>query len=784
MTLHSNHDPSQERFAVGQPVPRTEDPKLLRGEGRYTDDVSLPNQVYAVMVRSRQAHGVLRGVDTAAARAMPGVLGVYVAADLAAYGPLKNQTPLKSRDGSEMRRRFRPALAGDHVRFVGDPVACVIASSIAEAKDAAEAVVLDIDVLPAVTDPRRAAQPGAPEIYREAPGNVALDFHFGDSAKVEAAFAAAAHVTRRTLINNRIAICALEPRAAVGSYDPASERWALYAPTQGVHNIREQLAKEILKVPIDKVRVVTGNVGGSFGMKHLFPEYVCVLHAARALGRPVKWTDERSDSFVSDSHGRGARVEGELALDKDGGFLAMRLDAYSDLGGYLTRASPIWCTLNFAKNGIGVYRTSLIEVTARATYTNTSPIGAYRGAGRPEANYFLERLVEAAAAEMGIGADEIRRRNHIDVAQLPYKTPAGNVYDSGDFAALFEETLLVADWDGFAARKTESRSRGRLRGRGISNFLETSAPLAKELGGFRFEADGTVLMISGTLDYGQGLATPFAQLMSRELGIPFEHFRLKQDDSDVVTYGGGSGGSKSTMCGGTALTLSARQVIAQGRQIAAHLLEAAAADIEFAAGNFRIAGTDRGVGILEIAARLHAGYKPPSDAPQSLDVHMTHDVTSVSMFPNGCHVAEVEIDPETGQVEVVKYVSVNDFGVVINPLIVAGQVHGGVVQGIGQALFEASVYDEETGQLLSGSFMDYALPRAGDAPMIEVVSHPAPAKTNMLGVKGCGEAGCAGALPSVVNAVVDALSEVGVRHINMPATPYAVWRAIQDAKQL
>ena len=776
-------DPSIEKFAVGQPVPRNEDPKLLRGEGRYTDDVSMPDQVYAVMVRSVVAHGVLKGIDVAAARTMPGVLGVYTAADLKEYGVLNNVTALTSKDGSKMKGPARPILASDKVRFLGDPVAFVVARSVEEAKDAAEAVMVDIDALPAVTSPSIAAKPGAPQLYDDAPGNVAMDFHFGDEAKVNAAFAQAAHVTRLPLANNRVVICAMEPRAGIGMYDKAAGRWTLYAPTQGVSGIRDQLAKEILKTTPDKVRVVTGNVGGSFGMKHLFSEYVCILHAARELGVPVKWTDDRSGSFLSDSHGRAAEVTGELALDKDGKFLAVRITGYSDIGGYATRLAPLFCTLNFAKNGISVYRTPLFQVSVKVMYTNAHAIGPYRGAGRPEGNYFMERLVEAAAAEMKIDPIELRLRNHIQNDQFPYQTSVGTNYDSGDFSALLKEALDVADWKGFDKRKADSKTRGRLRGRGVSNFLEVTAPLGKELGGIRFEADGTVTMVSGTLDYGQGLGTAFAQLLSAKLGVPHDRFVLKQDDSDVVTFGTGSGGSKSTMCGGIALVMSSDKVIEQGKELAAHALEAAAADIEFTRGQFRIAGTDRSIGILDLAAKIRAGLKLPEGAPKSLDVHMTHDVPNVATYPNGCHIVEVEIDPETGVVEVAQYASVNDFGVMVNPLIVEGQVHGGVVQGIGQALYESTVYDEETGQLLSGSFMDYALPRAGDVSRIGFVSHPSPATTNMLGTKGCGEAGCAGALPSVMNAVVDALRNVGVDHIDMPATPHKVWQAIQAARK-
>ena len=782
MDLRSDpHDLALLKFGVGQPVPRSEDPKLLRGHVRYTDDVALPGQAYAAIVRSRIAHGVIKAIDISAARAMPGVLAVHTGADLAGYGPLKCTVPFKNRDGTPMKGPPRPALTCDKVRFVGDPLACVVAETALQAKDAAEAVAVEIEPLPAVVRPHEAAAPGAPLIHDEAPGNIALDYHYGDADAVAAAFARAAHVTRLELINSRLVVNAIEPRAAIGLYDAASGRFTLHVPTQGVMGMKGSIA-DILGIEPRQVRILTGNVGGSFGMKAApFPEYVCVLHAARALGRPVKWTDERSGSFVSDSHGRDHELTAELALDAEGTFLAVRITSFGNMGAFLSQVAPMPATINTVKNVQSVYRTPLIEVATKCVFTNTSHVSAYRGAGRPEGNYYMERLIDAAAAEMKIDRIALRRKNQIRPREIPRKTASGSTYDSGDFPAVLRHALDVADVEGFARRKRDSRRRGKVRGLGIGSFLEVTAPPSKEMGGIRFEADGTVTIVTGTLDYGQGHAAPFAQVLSEKLGIPFERIRLAQGDSDELIAGGGTGGSKSIMHSGTAVVEAAGKVIEQGKQIASHLLEAAAADLEFSHGRFVIAGTDRSIGIMQLAERLRDGLDLPQGLPATLDVRHVSDGPAAATYPNGCHVFEIELDPDTGVIEVVRYVCVNDFGTVINPLIVEGQLHGGVVQGIGQALMERTVYDDD-GQFLTGSFMDYALPRALDSPEITVVDHPAPATTNVLGVKGCGEAGCAGSLTSVMNAVADALSAFGIRHLDMPATPYRVWSAIRNAQ--
>jgi carbon-monoxide dehydrogenase large subunit len=753
---------------IGDAVRRTEDPALLSGKGRYTDDVNEPGQAYAYIVRSQHAHGVLKGINAEAARAMPGVLAVYTAEDLAAHGPHKCALDFKMRDGSPMKRPVRKSLASGKVRYVGDPVACVVAETAVQAKDAAEAVEVDIDPLPAVTLASAAARPDAPQLYDDVPGNVQLDFLWGEPDKVAQAFATAAHVTKLSLRNTRVVVAAMEPRSAVCKYD--GERFILTCQSQGVFALRNQLA-EILGVPQEKVKLVTPNVGGSFGMKaSIYPEYVCLAHAARELKRPVKWTDERSGSFLSDQHGRDHEMTAELALDASGRFLALRVQGYGNVGAWVGTVAPQPMSMNVVRNVCGVYRIPLLEVSTKIMLTNTTPVSAYRGAGRPEANYYMERLCDEAAREMGIDRFEIRRRNHVRPAEIPYKNAAAMTVDSGDFGAIFEKALKAAE--GFEQRKAESRARGRLRGLGVGSYMEVTAPPNKEMGGIRFENQGGVTMISGTLDYGQGHAAPFAQVLSQHLGIPFEKIRLLQGDSDEIVFGAGTGGSRSAMMGGGALAQAAAVVVTKGKELAAEALEAAAADIEFSNGRYVVAGTDRAIEIMELARKY----------PGKLDVkHVTEVIPSA--FPNGCHVAEVEIDPETGKVEVVRYHSVNDFGTVLNPLIVEGQVHGGVVQGIGQCLMEDARYDE-SGQLLTGSFMDYALPRAEDIKVaINWQSHPVPATTNPLGSKGCGEAGCAGAMTSVMNAIVDALRPLGIHHFDMPASPPRVWQAIRTASR-
>jgi len=761
---------------IGEPVRRTEDPTLLRGEGRYTDDLNEPGQAYAYIVRSPHAHGLLKGVSVETARGMPGVLAVYTAPDLAAYGPHKCALDFKQRDGTPMKKPIRKSLTQDKVRFVGDPVACVVAETYNQAKDAAEAVELDIEPLPAVATASEAAKPGAPRLYDDVPSNVALDFLWGEPEKVAPAFAGAAHVTKLSLRNTRVVVAAMEPRAGICSFDKLNNKWTLTVPGQGVWGQKGQLV-DILGVTPDKVRIRSYHVGGSFGMKApIYPEYVCLAHAARALGRPVKWTDERSGSFLSDHHGRDHEMTAELALSASGKFLALRITGFGNVGAYLSTVAPQPPSMNVVRNVCGVYKIPLLEVSTKVCFTNTSPVSAYRGAGRPEANMYMERLVDEAARQMGIDRFELRRRNHLQPSDIPYKNAAQMTVDSGDFGAVFERALKAGDVENFLRRKLESKARGKLRGLGVGSYMEVTAPPNKEMGGIEFGGGATgaphITFITGTLDYGQGHASPFAQILSSRLGVPFESIRLLQSDSDRLLFGAGTGGSRSAMMGGSAAIEAADLVIKKGKALAAEELEAAATDIEFDGGKFVVAGTDKAVGILDLAKKH----------PGKLDtMHVTEVIPSA--FPNGCHVCEVEIDPETGVVEVVRYSSVNDFGVVVNPLMVEGQIHGGVVQGMGQCFMENARYDE-TGQLLTGSFMDYALPRASDFEAQPTwQSHPVPATTNPLGAKGCGEAGCAGSMTSVMNAVVDALSELGITHFDMPASPPRVWEAIRKARR-
>ena len=771
-----------QKYAIGQPVHRKEDDALVRGKGKYTDDFNLPGQLYAWIVRSSHAHGVIRGIDTSAAKGMPGVHGVWTGADFATddYAPFTCAMPLKNRDGSPLLQTNRLALMTDKVRFVGDPLAFVVADTIAQARDAAEAVEVDIEPLPVVTRADAAAEAGAPRLYEHIPDNVALDYHYGNTAAVEAAFAGAAHVTRLDIANTRVAVVAMEPRAALAVWDKSSERYTIYAPTQGVAGNSAALA-QLLKVSRDKVRLLTANVGGSFGMKNIhYPEYICILHAAKSLGRPVKWTDERSGSFLSDSQGRAQTIRAELALDSNGKFLAVRVSGYGNLGAYISNVSPNPLSANIAKNLASVYSTPLLSVDIKCVLTNTTLLGAYRGAGRPEANYFMERLIDRAAAELRVDRLALRKRNFVKSSQMPFSAASGVTYDSGDFRGLFNKALELSDHAGFGKRKKESRKRGKLRGIAVGSYLESTAPPRNELGKIVFEADGTVKLVTGTLDYGQGHATPFAQILSAQLGVPFEMIKLEQNDSDIVHSGSGTGGSRSITASGLAIVEASALVIAKGKLAAAHLMEAAEGDIEFANGRFTIAGTDRGIDIMELAHRLREG-RIPDGLPASLNVdHTSREVPST--YPNGCHVAEVEIDPDTGVVQVVRYTGVNDFGTIVNPMLVSGQMHGGVAQGIGQALMEEVSYDS-SGQPITGSLMDYAMPRAEDIPLMSVGNHPSPAKSNPLGTKGCGEAGCAGSLTTIVNAVIDALSEFGVSQIEMPLTPERVWRVIHDARK-
>jgi carbon-monoxide dehydrogenase large subunit len=779
--LPESTDDMFEKYAIGQSVARTEDPRLLTGGGQFTDDLNLPGQLHAYVFRSPHAHATILSLDVTAARAAPGVLLVLTARELAAEGvkPLPNRMPVKSRDGTPLIKPDRPALARGRVRHRGEAVAMIVAETLSQARDAAEEIEFDVEALPAVTDPKAAGAPDAPQLHNEAPGNLALDWEFGDEAKTDRIFAAAHHVQHLTLRNNRIVVAAMEPRAALAQFDPARERYTLYVPSQGVFGITGVISEHILGIPRDKLRIVTRDVGGSFGMKSApYPEYIAALVAARLVGRPVKWCDERSDSFLSDQHGRDSWADASLAFDAQGKILAGRIISHANLGAYLSPVGPGPSTRNIPRNFPSVYRLPVIHVRTYARFTNTTPIGAYRGAGRPEGVYFMERLMDEAARAMNIDRIALRRRNLITPAQIPYDAVSGLTYDSGDFPAILDAALKAADWDGFEARRRASAQHGKLRGIGLACYLEVTGPPATEMGELRFEDDGTVTMVSGSLNYGQGHASTFAQIVSAHLGVPFGALRLLQGDSDELIAGAGTGGSRTTISAGTLLIQACDLVIENGRQLAAHVLEAAPEDITFARGEFRITGTDRAIAIMDLAARLRDLGPLPAGLPPSLDARLAAE-TPPSAFPNGCHVAEIEIEPETGALTVVRYGVVDDFGTLINPMLVEGQIHGGIVQGLGQALMEETVYDA-AGQLVAGSFMDYALPRADCVPDFEFISRPVPAMTNPLGAKGCGEAGTTGALPAVMNAIVDVLArERAITHFDMPATAQRIWAALR-----
>jgi len=760
------------KFGVGQPVRRVEDARLLTGKGRYTDDTSVPNQAHAYVLRSPHAHAAINRIDTTAAAKMPGVLAVLTGADVAAdkLGDILCKVDYKNRDGSPMAKPRRPALAQGRVRFVGDPVALIVAETLAQARDAADAVAVDYEPLPAVADTAAALKPGAPQIWPEINGNLALDWQMGDEAAADAQFKLAKRTVALELVNNRIVVNSMEPRGAIGQYDKSTGSYTIHVSSQGVHNVAAQMA-EALGVKYEQVRCITGDVGGGFGMKiFAYPEYLLVLWAAKRVGRPVRWAPERSEAFVSDTHGRDHVSRAELALDGEGRFLAIKVRTVANLGAYLSNYGPFIPTDCGSGLLVGVYAFKAAHVSVKCCISNTVPIDAYRGAGRPEAAYLVERLVDRAAAELGMAPDKLRARNFIPKEKLPFKQAMGLTYDSGDFHGTMVLAQKEADWAGFARRKAEAKARGRLRGIGMSYYVEACGGQPNEKAVLRVDADETVSLMIGTQSNGQGHETAYAQLIAEGLGVPLESIRVVQGDTSLVSFGMGTGGSRSLPVGGAAASQAVTDVIAKGKEIASEALEAAAADIEFRDGQYRIAGTDRAVGLFEVAKRAKG---------KNLDLSGLGDfMPAVSTFPNGCHVCEVEIDPDTGRVSVERLVMVDDFGRVINPLLLAGQVHGGVAQGLGQALLEGCVYDGASGQLLTGSLMDYALPRAGDFPAMKVLWNNQPCATNPLGLKGAGEAGAIGAPPAVVNAVVDALAESGVRHIDMPATPERIWRAL------
>jgi carbon-monoxide dehydrogenase large subunit len=760
------------KFGAGQPVPRLEDDRLITGKGQFTDDLTLPGAAHMVLLRSPHAHANLREVDTLHARSAPGVIAVYTNKDLAAAGikPLPCVAVMPNRDGTPMFVPERHALAKDRVAHLGEPVAMVVAETAAQARDAAERINAYYDELPSVVD--TVAALSAPPIHPGAKSNVALDHELGDKAAVDAAFAKAAHVTSLKLVNQRVVVNAMEPRACMGVHDKATGRYTLYTGSQGVHGMRAAIAKFILGVENEQLRVITKDVGGGFGMKSfIYHEYPLVLFAAKQLGRPVKWVSERSEAFLSDTQGRDHVTESAIALDKDHRILAIRTTTTAAMGGYLSHFAPFVPTMAAPGMQVGVYAIPAFYTATKCVFTNTVPVDAYRGAGRPEAAYVIERLIDLAAAELKIDAAELRRKNFIQPSQMPYAFPSKNVLDSGEFARNLDDAIKLADWQGFNGRAAAAKARGKLAGIGMAYYVEKTAG-GFEMAHVEVRADGEVRVIAGTQSNGQGHETAYAQLVAERLQVPIEIVKVTSGDTDAIKAGGGTGGSRSLTMAGGAIGVAVKDIVEKGKAIASNELEAAAADIEYTDAKFRIAGTDRAIGLFEVAriAKTQANVEDIEGIAADGEFK-----NASNTWPNGCHVCEVEIDPETGTTDITRYTIVDDFGKIVNPLLVAGQVHGGVVQGLGQALGEIAVYDNDSGQLVTGSFMDYWMPRADNFPMMTFKTNEIPCKTNPLGVKGCGEAGTVGAAPAYVNAVVNALKPYGITHIDMPTTPPKIW---------
>jgi carbon-monoxide dehydrogenase large subunit len=769
-------------FAIGQPVSRFEDPRLLRGGGRYVDDIVLPQMAFGYVLRSPHAHARIRSIDTSRAKAAPGVLAVLTGADWIAsgWGDLPVPGGNTRRDGSPMYRPRYPALASDRVRFVGDYVAFVVAESRYQAADAAELIEVEYEPLPAVVSTAEAARAGAPRVWDDCPDNICFVQTEGDRAATEAAFARADHVVRHRFVINRVTAATMEPRGCIGHYDPAEGRYTLYTTLQRAHGYRSDVAR-ILKVPESKVRIVAGDIGGSFGMKSaVYNESALVLLASKLIGRPVKWTSTRSECFLADAQARDNVTDAELALDKDGHFLALRVTSFAAVGAYLQTGMPAF-TGNLGTLA-GVYRTPVAYVDVTAVFTHTPPVRPYRGNGRPEAAYVIERLVDLAADELGIDPAELRRRNYIPPEAMPFKTAVTFSYDSGEFEKNMDMALALADAAHFEERRAEARRRGKLRGLGLSNTIERAAAPGFEGVEIRFDRSGTVTLYAGSITQGQGHETVFKQIVCDRLGLDPNDVHYVQGDTDQVFFGEGTGGSRSATIGGSACHIAAERILAKAKRIAAHLLAVDETEINYADGVFSSPRTNRTLTIKEVAREAANPDRLPAGMEAGLIATAVYNAP-VQNFPNGCHVCELEIDPETGTVELINYSVVDDVGTVLNPLLLHGQIDGGIAQGVGQILMEDLRFDPATGQLLTGSFMDYAVPRADDLCAFHVESNPVPTKTNPLGVKGAGEAGCVGALPAVANALVDALSPLGIRHIEMPATPERLWRAIRQAEE-
>jgi len=766
------------KFGVGQSVRRTEDIRFITGRGQYTDDLYFPGEAFAAFHRSPYGHARIRRVDISAAKSSPGVIAVLTQEDAekAGAGPMPCLAPISSRDGTFVRASDKPQLNGKHITFIGEAIVMVIAETYAQARDAAELV--DVDYEPLDAAGTLEAAPSGPQIWDTAPGNLVFDWAHGKEDAVNDAFAKAAHVVSLDTIQNRIVVNSMETRNAIGLYDKASDSYTLYTGSQGAGGLRDRIAGNVLGIDKSKLRVITTDVGGGFGMKGFFyPEQVLALVAAKIVGRPVRWSSDRTEAFLSDDHGRDMQMMGELALDRDGKILAMRVTGTANMGGYLSQFAPFIPTLAGGRIFGGVYRIPVLWANIKGYFSNTAPVDAYRGAGRPEAAYLMERLMDAAAAKTRIDRVELRKRNLPSPDELPYKNWFGIPFDSGDYPRMLSEGLKRADVAGFSARRKASEARGLKRGLGIAYYVEITAAMGSEPAAVKFTDNGGVEVFVGTQSNGQGHETAFAQLVAERLGVPFESVTVKQGDTEWVN-GGGTGGSRSLNMAGGAINNASDEVIRKGTQAAGQVLQAGGQAVNFeiveGTGRFRVAETDRALTVGELAVTLRREKLPGFE--HGLDSDAMYEGTA-STFPNGCHVCEVEVDPETGVVNVVSYNVLDDFGRVINPMIVRGQVQGGVVQGIGQALLENCVYDPATGQLLTASFSDYAMPRADDLPDIDFAYEEIPCKTNPMGAKGCGEAGTVGALPSVMSAVCDAL---GVVHMDMPATPERVWRALRE----
>jgi carbon-monoxide dehydrogenase large subunit len=767
------------QFGIGQSVRRKEDPRFLTGRGQYVSDIELPRQTHAVFIYSTHAHADIKSIDTAAAEASPGIVAVLTGQDYAGdgMGAIPPEMMPEDMGGPKGYRTAHMPLAVDRVRFVGERVVVVIAEHEAQAHDAADLVSIDYAELPTVVQAVDAVADGAPQLYAEAANNTCFTLRMGDAEAAEQAIANAHHVTRVSLHNNRLNAMTMEPRSCSGDYDRGTDRVTLYTSTQNPHGLRHGLSHQILHIPESQIRVVAKDVGGGFGMKgHVYPEDAVVVWAARRLERPVKWQASRSDVLLGDDQGRDQTVEAELALDAEGKFTGLRWKAYHNVGAYIEGAGavPIVFSLKLAQT---VYDVPAVDVMSSAVFTNTPPTVPYRGAGRPEAVYIMERLVDAAAREMGLDRAEIRRKNFIQSDQMPFATNTGWTYDTGEYSTALDKCQVQADWDGYEGRRAASEAAGKQRGRGIVYYVDNTGIFNDRME-IRFDPSGTVTIHSGTMNHGQGHETSYGQMVSGWLGVPMENIRLAQGDTDQITIGRGTYASRSMMVGGSALRAAADDVIDRGKKFAAHFMEADAADIDFADGKFVIAGTDKEMPIGQVAQMSYIPVGLPSELGVGLQGEGAFSA-NVPSFPNGCHICEVEVDPETGAVTIDRYSVVDDIGTVVNPLLAQGQIHGGVVQGVGQALVEDMAYDRESGQLLSGSLMDYGIPRADMMPEILVDFSPVESASNPLGIKGVGEGGTVAGTPTVINAIVDALAPLGVTDIGMPATPEKIWQAIQ-----